>query len=210
MVDALAQIAAQRVVPVLRTADAADATATARACIRGGMRVVELTYSTPGVERALGELARTEEGALFGIGTVTEPEQVRSSVASGARFVVTFARQPGVIETALELGTTVICGALTPTEVAECRRAGADAVKLFPVRLVDPGYLGDLRAVLPDVSFVVSGGIGADPESVRPWLDAGAIAVGLGGALGTAAKDGAGEVERRCRDVLGSELAGTG
>lgn len=206
--SALTEISAQRVVPVLRTADADDAVATARACVRGGMRVVELTYSIPGVERALAELVTTEEGAIFGIGTVTEPEQVRASVACGARFIVSFAREPGVIETALELGTTVICGALTPTEVAECRRAGADAVKLFPARLIDPGYVRDLRAVLPDAKFVVSGGIGAEPSSVLPWLDAGAIAVGLGGGLGTAANDGPGEVERRCRNVLELEPVG--
>lgn len=204
----LAEIAAQRVLPVLRTADAADALATARACVRGGMRVVELTYSIPGVEDALGELVATEEGATFGVGTVTEPEQVRASVASGARFVVSFARQPGVIETALELGTTVICGALTPTEVADCQHAGADAIKLFPARLIEPAYIRDLLAVLPDAGFVVTGGIGADPASVRPWLDAGAIAVGLGSALGTAARDGADEVERRCRDVLELDRVG--
>lgn len=203
----LAEIAEQRIVPVLRTADVDDAVATARACINGGMRVVELTYSTPGVERALAELAASEDGACFGIGTVTEPEQVRASVACGASFVVTFARHPGVIEAALELGTPVICGALTPTEVADCRRAGAGAIKLFPARLIEPGYVRDLLAVFPDGRFVVTGGIGAEAASVRPWLEAGAMAVGLGSGLGTASEHGADEVARRCRGVLGAEQA---
>jgi 2-dehydro-3-deoxyphosphogluconate aldolase / (4S)-4-hydroxy-2-oxoglutarate aldolase len=77
---------------------------------------------------------------------------------------------------------------------------GAPAVKLFPASLAEPAYLPALRPLLPELKLLVTGGI--EPEAVRPWLDAGALAVGLGSKLGTAASVGADEVERRCRAAL--------
>lgn len=197
----LERIRIQRAVPVLRSADAEDAVSTARACARGGMSVIELTRSTPEVERAIAELAADPE-LLVGLGTVTSPEQVRAGVASGARFIVSFGFDPAVVEAARELDVAVVPGALTPTEVRRCANAGASAVKLFPARLIEPAYLRDLRAVMPGTELMVTGGIGASAEAIAPWLEAGALAIGLGSALGSAAKDGADEVERRCRALL--------
>ena len=73
-------------------------------------------------------------------------------------------------------------------------------MKLFPASLAGPGYLAALRPLLPELRLLVTGGI--EPDGVRPWLDAGALAVGLGSKLGTAANVGAAEVERRCRAAL--------
>jgi 2-dehydro-3-deoxyphosphogluconate aldolase/(4S)-4-hydroxy-2-oxoglutarate aldolase len=70
-------------------------------------------------------------------------------------------------------------------------------VKLFPASLANPAYLAALRPLFPELRLLVTGGI--QPEGVRSWLDAGALAVGLGGSLGTAATVGAAEVERRMR-----------
>jgi len=208
VVDVLGEIAAQRIVPVLRSRGPADAIATARACARGGMRVIELTHSTADVESAVRVLVEQDD-LIVGVGTVTDPDQVRASVALGARFIVSYAFDSQVVETAVELGVVVIPGAFTATEVANCRRAGASAVKLFPAHLVEPSYLGDLRAVMPGTEFMVTGGIPSTPEGIHPWLDAGALAVGLGSALGNAAADGADEVERRCRKALGIGQAGS-
>lgn len=194
----LAEVERQRVIPVLRTRDREDAVATARACGRGGMRVVELTYSIPGVEEALRELAGNHD-FIVGMGTVTTASQVQSSVALGARFLVSYGFDHEVVASAVELGVPIVPGALTPSEVAGCLRAGAAAVKLFPARLIEPAYLGDLAAVMPGTKLIVTGGIPSTPDSIRPWLDAGAIAVGVGSALGTAAIDGADVVEERAR-----------
>lgn len=204
----LARLERQAVVPVLRTRDAADAVETARACLRAGMQVIELTYSIPDVEQAVRELAAAD-CTVVGVGTVTEPRQVRSSVERGAQFVVSYGFDPGVIAAAVELGVAVIPGALTPSEVDACRRAGATAVKLFPARLIQPAYLRDLRAVMPELKLVVTGGIAATVEGVRPWLEAGAAAVGIGSALGSAGADGANEVERRARELVGLRIRNT-
>jgi 2-dehydro-3-deoxyphosphogluconate aldolase / (4S)-4-hydroxy-2-oxoglutarate aldolase len=188
----------QRVIPVLRAGDAGDAIATARACEKGGMQVIELTYSIPGVEEALQELVANGE-VIVGMGTVTTTDQVQTSFDLGARFIVSYGFDPEVVACAVELGVPIIPGALTPSEVARCGRAGAAAVKLFPARLIEPTYLGDLAAVMPGTKLIVTGGIPSTPDGIRPWLAAGAIAVGVGSALGTAAVDGADVVEQRSR-----------
>ena len=203
--EVLDRLHRQEVVPVLRTRDADDAVATARACVRGGMEVVELTYSIPEVERAVEALA-ADESVVVGVGTVTDPAQVRSAVDLGAQFIVSYAFDPEVVATAVELEIAVIPGALTPSEVAACRSAGASAVKLFPARLIEPSYLRDLAAVMPGLKLLVTGGIPATAEGIRPWLDAGAVAVGVGSALGSAGTDGEDEVERRARALVGDEV----
>jgi 2-dehydro-3-deoxyphosphogluconate aldolase / (4S)-4-hydroxy-2-oxoglutarate aldolase len=199
-VEVLGRLEAQRVVPVIRAADVDDAIATTRACGRAGMSVVELTRTTPDVERALDALR--QDDLVLGLGTVTRAEQVRAAAAAGARFVVSFAVRDRMIEAAIGFGLTPIPGALTPTEILRCRHAGAPAVKIFPARLVEPAYLEDLRSVMPDLRVLVTGGVAASADAIRPWLEAGALAVGIGSALGTAASVGEQEVERRAGTLL--------
>jgi len=209
MTPVLDQIASQRVLPVIRSTSVEDAVATARACAHAGMRVVELTRSVPDVDRALEQL-RDDELTL-GVGTIGAAAQVKEAAAAGARFVVSFTRPDGFVDRARQLGLTAIPGALTPSEVAACVADGADAVKIFPARLVTACYLQDLRSVLPSVPLVVTGGVGSSPGELATWLRAGALAVGLGGALGTVAGVGSDEVERRVRAALSqAEQALTG
>ena len=200
--SALDAIAAQRVIPVIRCADAQDAVLTARAAAAAGMRVVELTLTTPRVHEALRELQG--DGVVLGLGSVVSAADVHPAVEAGARFVVSFAAVPGLVDAAHELSVPAVQGALTPSEVLAARQAGTDAVKVFPARIFSPEYLRDLDAVLPGTRLIPTGGI--EPDNARMWLDAGAFAVGLGGALGTVACVGAAEVERRCRDTLAATL----
>jgi len=195
------RLAAQRVIPVLRTADVEDAVATARACAAAGLSAIELTRTTPDVERALAAL-RDEQDLLLGLGTVTHREQVGAAARAGARFVVSFCAPDGMVEEAHAHGLAAIPGAFTPGEIAACAATGADAVKLFPARLASPAYLRDLRAVLPDVRVMATGGLRATRASAGAWLEAGALAVGIGSELGSAARDGADEVERRALAAL--------
>lgn len=193
--DALAALRVQQWVPVLRSADTEDAVATALACRAGGASVVELTYSTPGVLDAVAELASA--GMRVGVGTIRTPQQVSDAFEAGATFVVSFHRPVGFLDAAAEVGVLAIPGALTPHEVAAAVDEGAQAIKVFPARLVTPSYLGDLRAVLGSVPLLVTGGIDARRSAIQPWLDAGAWCVGIGSQVGSARKDGPAEVSRR-------------
>ena len=197
MTGVLAAIAEQGVLPVVRARDVEDALATARALRRGGMEIVELTRSTPQVEDALRALR--DDGLTLGLGTIAGAAEVAPAVAAGARFVVSYANPAGFVAAAHACGVPAIPGVFTAQEVAS---AGVDTVKLFPAHLAAPDYVRDLRAVLPHVRVLASGGIGTSPERLLPWLRAGALAVGVGGELGTAASVGTDEVERRARAAL--------
>lgn len=194
----LDDLAAQRVLPVLRCADADDAVATARAAAAAGCRVIELTMSTPGIEAAIGPLLA--DGLVVAVGTVSDATTVAPLVDAGASLVVSFSNPPGFVAAAAAAGIPAIPGGFTPSELAAAHAEGAAAVKLFPASLADPGYVNALRPLLPEVRLLVTGGI--EPGDVLPWLDAGALAVALGSRLGTVSTVGAAEVERRCRAAL--------
>lgn len=196
--SALELVERQRIVPVLRCRDAEDAIATARAAGRAGLELVELTYTTPGVLDAVPVLVG--EGLTVAVGTVTSAEQVAAAGTAGATLVVSFALPDGFVAAAEQAGVAAVPGALTPGEILAAHHAGATVVKLFPARLAGIGMLADMRAVLPQVRLMPTGGV--SPADAPRWLEAGALAVGLGAALGTAASAGADEVERRCREAV--------
>jgi 2-dehydro-3-deoxyphosphogluconate aldolase / (4S)-4-hydroxy-2-oxoglutarate aldolase len=197
-VNALDELAHQRILPVLRCKDAEDALATARAAARAGCTVVELTLSTPGMHDAIAPLVA--DGITVAVGTVRNVEDVRRVALAGASLVISFWNPVGFVAAADAAGIPAIPGGFTPAELAAAVEDGAAAVKLFPASLAEPAYLPALRPLLPELKLLVTGGI--EPEGVRPWLDAGALAVGLGSKLGTAASVGAEEVEQRCRAAL--------
>jgi 2-dehydro-3-deoxyphosphogluconate aldolase / (4S)-4-hydroxy-2-oxoglutarate aldolase len=197
-VSAIDALARQCVLPVLRCANADDTLATARAAAAAGCRIVEVTMSTPGVEAAIAPLVA--DGLLVAVGTVRNAADVPRLADAGASLVVSFWRPPGFVAAAGAAGIPAIPGAFTPQELAEALGEGAAAVKLFPASLAEPAYLPALRPLLPELKLLVTGGI--EPQGVRPWLDAGALAVGLGSKLGIAASVGVDEVERRCRAAL--------
>lgn len=154
--------------------------------------------STPGAEDAIAPLVT--DGLVVAVGTVTDAADVPRLAAAGASLVVSFWRPPGFVAAAQAAGIAAIPGGFTTHELAEAVGEGAAVVKLFPASLADPSYLAALRPLLPSLRLLVTGGI--EPDGVRPWLDAGALAVGLGSRLGTAATVGEAEVERRCRAAL--------
>jgi 2-dehydro-3-deoxyphosphogluconate aldolase/(4S)-4-hydroxy-2-oxoglutarate aldolase len=203
-VTTIEELVAQRIVPVLRCADADDAVETARALAAGGFRAVELTMTTPDVLAAVPPLAG--DGLLVGVGTIRRAEEVAPAVDAGARFVVSFANPPGFVATARDAGVPAVPGGLTPGEVAAAQRDGPAAVKLFPASLVTPDYVRTLLVLDPSLRLLVTDGIEPTPDSIRPWLEAGAAMVGIGAALGTARSVGAAEVERRARAALATGL----
>jgi 2-dehydro-3-deoxyphosphogluconate aldolase/(4S)-4-hydroxy-2-oxoglutarate aldolase len=173
-------LAAERVVGILRYHQSGDIKAAIEALGAGGVRILEITIDGPNAWDALAWAAATGRFAV-GAGTVIRAEDVRRVAQAGARFIVTPGFVPEVVETAIEIGITAIPGIATATEALAARRAGAQALKLFPAAALGVHYLRDLLGPFHGVPFVPTGGLG--PANVREWLDAGALAVGLGAAL---------------------------
>lgn len=172
-------IATARVLPVLRTADAAGAVRAAETLLEAGLGVVELTATTPGWAGALRDLRRARPGAVLGAGTVTTAEDARRAVEAGADFLVSPYPAEAVRAFASETGTVFLEGGFTPAEVAAASARGI--AKLFPAHAGGPAYLRSILAVLPGARIVPTGGIGL--SEVRDYLDAGAYAVGVGSDL---------------------------
>lgn len=174
---------ADRAITVVRAPRIDDPAALCAALVAGGIRTVEFTFTTPGVERVVAEAvaAATDSGALVGAGTVTDEARAEAAIAAGARFIVTPGLHDGVAAICRDAGIPFLLGALSPTEVMRAVEAGASAVKIFPASLVGPGYLKDLSGPFPGVAFVPSGGLHAD--NAAAWVDAGALAVTAGSSV---------------------------
>lgn len=171
--SAIDLIREHRLVAVLRRVpDVDDAIERLHAA---GVRVIEVTLDAEGALDAI----RRHPGTLAG--TVRTVEQVEAAAEAGAAAVVSPAFVPAVVARARELGLPAIPGALTPTEIEAAWAAGASLVKLFPGGLGGPRYVKDVLAPLRDVPLVVTGGV--DAGNARAFLDAGAVAVGVGSAL---------------------------
>lgn len=203
-VDLTAELAAARMMAVIRGTGAAAAAAAGTALLEEGVRIVEVALTTPGGLRAIEAIrSNAPAGCLVGAGTVLTVSAVADVAAAGAQFVVT----PAVVESipeAARRGLPVVAGALTPTEAHTALQMGACAVKLFPASLGGPAYLKALRDPFPDIPFVAVGGVGLD--EMHAYLSVGAIAVGVGGPLvGDAASGGSlGDLRARARAYLAS------
>lgn len=170
------------VIAVLRADDAPAYHRVIGALLDCGIRSIELTLTTPGTLDHLPSLIAEFGGdAEIGVGTITRPEQARQAIAGGANFLVTPTVNQEVIALSLDNGTQIFPGGLTPTELFGAWEAGASAVKIFPAQSVGAQYGSHLRGPFPELEFLPSGGVGI--EDVPGWLQAGALAVSLGGPL---------------------------
>ncbi|MEV8084967.1 bifunctional 4-hydroxy-2-oxoglutarate aldolase/2-dehydro-3-deoxy-phosphogluconate aldolase [Pseudarthrobacter oxydans] len=170
------------VIAVLRASHAREFRPVIDALVQGGISTIELTLSTEGVFDALPDLVR-EFGseADIGVGTITSRNQANRALVGGAAFLVTPTMNIEVVKTCAARGIPVYPGGLTPTELFEGWNAGATAVKVFPASTVGPGYLAQLRGPFPDIQVIPSGGVGT--ADAVAWIEAGAMAVSIGGPL---------------------------
>jgi len=195
-------LAAARVMAIIRGRDQAAVVETAVALFEEGVRFVEVALTTVGALRAIEQIrSRAPQGSLVGAGTVLTAADVADVAAAGGQFIVTPAVAPS-IEASAQRGLPVAAGALTPTEAWTAVQRGASAVKLFPASAGGPAYLRALRDPLPDIPFLAVGGVGL--RDVEAYLQAGAIGVGVGSPLvGDAASGGDLEALRdRARSYL--------
>jgi 2-dehydro-3-deoxyphosphogluconate aldolase/(4S)-4-hydroxy-2-oxoglutarate aldolase len=170
-------------VPIVRTDSADNALRAAQAICRAGLRALEVTMTVPRALRVIEKLADEFGGEmLIGAGSVLDAETARNCMLAGAEFFVTPSLNPKTIEMCHRYSKIIMPGALTPTEVLTAWEAGADLVKVFPCGNVGgPSYIKALKAPLPQVLMVPTGGVRLD--NVAEFLKAGASAVAVGSEL---------------------------
>ena len=176
------EIEAHGVVAVIRMKEPDRLRAVIDALAAGGLRALEVTMTVPGAIGLIAQIApMLPPGFLFGAGTVLDADTASRAIDAGARFIVSPVFRKAVIDACHRRDVPVMPGCLTPTEILDAWDAGADIVKVFPATTLGPGYLKDVRAPLPQVKLMPTGGVTID--NAGDWIRAGAVAVGVGSAL---------------------------
>jgi 2-dehydro-3-deoxyphosphogalactonate aldolase len=196
-------------IAILRGLRPQDAVAVGESLVAAGFRVIEVPLNSPEPLRSIEALAkRLPPEILVGAGTVLDPEKVAAIRDAGGRLIVMPHSDGEVIRKAKELDLICTPGVATPTEAFAALRNGADGLKMFPAENLPPAVTKAWRAVLaPDTLLIPVGGI--TPESMRPYIEAGADGFGLGSAL-FAPDRAVDDIKRRARDFAEAWLSTAG
>src|SRR5438093_1865247 len=180
------------VVAVIRLRDPGKLRAVVDALAEGGVRVLEVTMTVPGAIDLIRQLAPSlPQGFLLGAGTVTDADTARAVIDAGATFVVGPVFRRDVIAMCHERDVPALPGCFSPTEILDAHEAGADIVKVFPATMLGLQFIRDVRAPMPQLKLMPTGGVTLD--NAGDWIRAGAVAVGGGSAVVGAAAIASGQ-----------------
>lgn len=170
------------IIAVVRAQKTEQVIPLSEALIAGGVIAIEITMTTPNAIAAIRD-ARQKLGqrAVIGVGTVLDAKICTDAIEGGAEFVVTPICRTEFVAIARAADRPIMLGAYTPTEAQIAHESGADFIKIFPADTLGPGYIKALRAPLPHLRIVPTGGV--DVHNVADFLKAGCAALGVGGSL---------------------------
>ncbi|WP_436374171.1 bifunctional 2-keto-4-hydroxyglutarate aldolase/2-keto-3-deoxy-6-phosphogluconate aldolase [Cytobacillus sp. BC1816] len=185
-IEKLNQLSESKVVAVVRGKTPEEAIDISEAAIEGGFRAIEVTYTTPEAEKVFQAL-RGSDGVI-GAGTVLDSETARHAILNGAEFVVSPHFDKNIALLCNRYSIPYLPGCMTITEIMTALEYGCDIVKLFPANRFDPSFIGAVNGPLPQVRIMPTGGVNLD--NVGAWLEAGAVAAGIGSDLNKAYRAG--------------------
>ncbi|MGC2288119.1 MAG: bifunctional 4-hydroxy-2-oxoglutarate aldolase/2-dehydro-3-deoxy-phosphogluconate aldolase [Candidatus Acidiferrum sp.] len=171
------------IVPVVRASSAGQARLAADAVCQGGIPIVEITMTVPGALDVIRELVKNcGSNVLIGAGTVLNAQSAQKCLDAGAQFLVSPGFHLPTVDFAVREGKLIMAGALTPTEIMAAWDAGADFIKIFPCgQLGGAKYIKSLKGPFPQIPFVPTGGVNL--STAAEFLEAGSVALGVGGEL---------------------------
>lgn len=185
-------------IAIMRANSSDQLIAAAHAIRSGGVRAIEVTMTTPrAIETIQAATERFAGEALFGAGTVLDPETARTAILAGADFVVAPTLNLEMVALCRRYSTPVIPGCFTPTEMLTAWEAGASMIKLFPADVGGPGLIKAIRAPLPQLEIVPVGGVNLN--TAADFIRNGAAALGVGNSLINQKLLDAGYMDELCR-----------
>ena len=176
----LDRIQHEKVVAIVRLNNADQVAPTIEAIHTGGLSVIEVTMGTPHAIRYIEQYAE-HESIIIGAGSVIDAQAAQTAISAGAKFIVTPITKASVIETALLHEVPVFSGAFSPGEILQAYEWGADVIKVFPADALGMSYFKSIKAPMPFLPLMPTGGVTLD--NAEDWLKAGAWALGVGSAL---------------------------
>jgi 2-dehydro-3-deoxyphosphogluconate aldolase / (4S)-4-hydroxy-2-oxoglutarate aldolase len=170
------------IVPSARVKNPEQAIFGAETLYAAGIPVLEITLTVPKAKEAIADLTKRHPDLIVGAGTVLDADEARQCIAAGARFITSPGVVPDVVAVAKQADVVVFPGALTPSEVIACWKAGADFVKIFPAASEGgPNYIRALKVPLPQIPLIATGGV--TQLTAFDYILAGAHAIGVGNEL---------------------------
>ena len=170
------------IIPAVRVHSRGHAQYAAEALHRAGIPIAEITMTVPGAIELISDLASSLPEMIVGAGTVLDVQTAQRSLDAGAKFLTSTGFVAEVVEFAQKKSVLVIPGALTPSEVIQAWKAGADFIKIFPCGpLGGENYICALKAPFPQVPMVAAGGV--NQQTALNYILAGATALGVGSEL---------------------------
>lgn len=183
------QIINAGIVAVIRAETIEEAIRISKACINGGISAIEITYTVPNATKvieALIEVFPTND-IIIGAGTILDSNTARIAILSGARYIVSPHFDKEIAKLCNLYQIPYMPGCMTITEITKAMQYGVDIIKLFPGNAFEPSFVKTIKAPLPQVNIMPTGGISL--ENVEEWFKNGVIAVGVGGKLATGSSD---------------------
>ena len=187
--EILNQLTDTGVVAVIRAENETEAIEISKACLAGGVKGIELTFTVPGADRVIRALAdQFGDEMLIGAGTVLDSETARIAILAGANYIISPGFDPATAKLCNRYQIPYMPGCMTITEMIKAMEAGCDIIKLFPGSAFGPDFVKAVKGPLPQVNIMPTGGVNID--NADQWIKAGCVAVGAGSDLTGPAKTG--------------------
>lgn len=177
-------VSQEAIVGVVRESSADVAWDCAMSYIDNGIKIIEITFTTPDTISLMSRLSQHCHGTncVVAAGSVRSANDAAEARRAGAMVLVSPHVNVRMIEYAAEHDLLCISGAATPTEIVQAWETGADIIKVYPAPLLGgPDYIRAVRQPLPDIPMLAGGPVAI--EQIDAYLETGAIAVNLGGSL---------------------------
>ena len=191
------------VIVVIRGESVEQALKTVDACYKGGIKLIEVTFTVPHADAIISTLCEKYKGTdmIVGAGSVLDPETARAAILAGAQFVFRPSFSEETVKLCNRYAVAVVPGIFSPTEAVKALEIGVNFVKLFPGDVATPAGLKALKGPLPQLEIMPTGGVSL--SNVEDWFKAGAAAVGAGSFVTKGAKKGDyEEVEKTARELV--------
>ncbi|MBN1468614.1 MAG: bifunctional 2-keto-4-hydroxyglutarate aldolase/2-keto-3-deoxy-6-phosphogluconate aldolase [Fusobacteriaceae bacterium] len=176
----LTQILNSKIVAVIREKNIEQAVEVSNACLAGGIKAIEVTYTMENASTVIDILSKNEE-MIVGAGSILDPETARLAILSGAKYIVSPSFNKEISKLCNRYQIPYMPGCITITEMVNAMEYGSDIIKMFPSNIFSPSIVKAVKGPIPQVNIMPTGGINL--ENIKEWFDNGVVAVGVGGDL---------------------------
>ena len=192
----LSELKANGIVAVVRGKSHEEARGYMEACLRGGIKSLELTYTIPNVCELIKEYSSHSE-ALIGVGSVLNAKMASDAIEAGAKYVVSPGYSEEVNKVCKEMNVLYLPGCMTVSEIMKAMDAGNKMIKLFPGDVFGAKYVKAIKAPIPNVEIMPTGGVSVD--NIEEWFANGVSCVGVGSSLIKGSLD---DIENIAKDFM--------